>query len=140
MTTTLKSTNAQLSPSLRRLTGFTSLINFAVGLVFLFGPETGLTDFLWPSPIPPVLLRFIGSIIVGNGVGAALIARWGDWKSARALFMVAFVYGVIVFFGLLYHLLTGTANPLFWGYLVVDAVFLFPIGYIFWVYEQANRS
>jgi hypothetical protein len=58
-----------------------------VGLLFLFGPELGLT--LWPSPIPAVLMRFIGAIIVGNGVGAWLAARQGTWEGARVIFTIA---------------------------------------------------
>ena len=127
-----------LAAPLRRLISLAALINFIVGITFLLAPEIGLPNFLWPSPIPPVLMRFIGAIVIGNGVGAALIARWGDWRSARALFAVAFVYGLIVLIALLYHLLTGTAAPLFWGYVIVDAIFLIPIGYIYWQNEMAH--
>ncbi len=124
----LKAENGQLSQPLRGLITLAALINLAVGVVFTLGPELKLPDFMWPSAIPPVLMRFIGGIVLGNGVGAWLIARLGDWKSARVLFTVAFVYGLVVFVALLYHQLTGDLHPLFIGYLIVDTIFLFPIG------------
>jgi hypothetical protein len=48
--------------------------------MFLFAPELGFT--LWPTPVAPVLSRFIGSIIVANGVGAWLGVRAGTWEEA----------------------------------------------------------
>lgn len=112
-------------------------IELVIGLAFLLGPEMGIT--LWPSPISPVLMRFIGSIILANGVGAALMVRQGTWEGARVLFMVALVYGVVILIALLYHLLflEGT-NPVFWGYVALDAVFLVPIVYIYWTQERVR--
>jgi hypothetical protein len=105
------------------------------GLMFLFAPELGFT--LWPTPIAPVLSRFIGSIIVANGVGAWLVVRDGTWEGARVLFAVALVYGVVVLVALLYHLLVvGDRALFFWIYAVVDAIFLGPIAYIYWKYER----
>lgn len=132
----LRTHNGILSGPLRALITVAAFINFSVGIMWLLAPEIGLPDVLWPSPVPPVLMRFIGAIVVGNGVGAALIVRWGDWRSARALFAVAFVYGLLVLVALLYHLLNGSAAPVFWGYVIVDAVFLFPIGYIYFQNER----
>jgi hypothetical protein len=112
------------------------VINLIVGLAFLLGPEMGLT--LWPTPIAPLLMRFIGSIVLANGVGAALIARQGTWEGARVLFAVALVYGVVILIALLYHLLfLGNAPPVFWIYVLVDAIFLVPIAYIYWAYERS---
>ena len=112
-------------------------IELVIGLAFLLGPEMGIT--LWPSPISPVLMRFIGSIILANGVGAALMVRQGTWEGARVLFMVALVYGGVILIALLYHLLflEGT-NPVFWGYVALDAVFLVPIAYIYWTQERVR--
>jgi hypothetical protein len=45
---------------------------------------------------------------------------------------------VLVLLGLLYHLLLGDAPPVLWIYAIVDAVFLGPIAYTFWSYEQAS--
>ncbi len=119
---------------LRLAVGLTMLINLLVGLAFLLGPELGVT--LWPTAIPPVLMRFIGAIVVANGVGAALIARRGTWEHARALFVVALVYGAVVLVALLYHLVLKGAPALFWGYVALDALFLVPIAAIVWRYEQ----
>jgi hypothetical protein len=127
-----------LSPLLRRAVYVTAVIDLVIGLLFLFGVELGLT--LWPSPIPPVLMRFIGAIIVGNGVGAWLTSRQGTWEGARVIFTIALVYGLVILVGLLYHLLLGTANSVFWIYALVDALFLVPILYIYWTYEQAYRA
>src|SRR6266508_3001180 len=125
-----------LSKPLRGAVALTAAIDLMIGLAFLFGPEIGLT--LWPSPIAPVLMRFIGAIVLGNGVGAALIARRGSWESARVLFAVALVYGIAVLLALLYHLLVvGGAAPVFRFYVAVDAGFLIPIAAVFWMYERS---
>jgi len=127
--------SGRLTASLRTAVYLTALINLAVGLAFLLGPEIGLT--LWPTPIPPVLMRFIGSIVLGNGVGAWLVARGGTWEGARALVGVALVYGVVVLAALLYHLLVAGAPGVFWTYALIDALFLAPIAYIYIAYERA---
>ena len=129
-------TRQKLALPLRGAVALTAAIDLAIGLAFLFGPELGLT--LWPSAIAPVLMRFIGSIVLGNGVGAALIAHRGSWEGARALFAVALVYGVAVLIALLYHLLIlGGAAPVFWVYVALDAAFLIPIAAVFWIYERS---
>jgi hypothetical protein len=124
-----------LSAALQAAVGITAAIDLLIGLGFLFAPELGFT--LWPTPIPPVLSRFIGSIIVANGVGAWLVVREGTWEGARVLFAVALVYGIVVLVALLYHLLLGDAAAFFWIYATVDAIFLGPIAYIFWRYERS---
>ena len=95
--------------------------------------KANLGSALGPTPIAPVLSRFIGSIIVANGVGAWLVA----WEGARVLFAVALVYGVVVLIALLYHLLVvGDRALFFWIYAFVNAIFLGPIAYIYWKYER----
>ena len=111
------------------------MINLIVGLAFLLGPELRLT--LWPTPISPLLMRFISSIVFANGIGAALITRRGTWEDARVLFAVALVYGVVILIALLYHLFSGNAPPVFWIYVLVDAIFLIPIAYIYWSYKRS---
>ena len=96
-------TSKRLSAGLQTAVRVTAIIDLIIGLMFLFAPEVGFT--LWPTPIAPVLSRFIGSIIVANGVGAWLVVRQGTWEGARVLFAVALVYGVVVLVALLYHLL-----------------------------------
>ena len=127
----------RLSRNVLVTSSITATIDLVIGLAFLLGPEMGIT--LWPSPISPVLMRFIGSIILANGVGAALMVRQGTWEGARVLFMVSLVYGVVILIELLYHLLflEGT-NPVFWGYVALDAVFLVPIAYIYWTQERVR--
>src|SRR5688572_18778016 len=70
-----------------------TVLNGVIGLLFLLGPELRLTP--WPSPISPVLTRFIGAIILGNAIGAAVATRQGTWEGARVLFYVAAVYGLL---------------------------------------------
>jgi hypothetical protein len=130
------STSRRLSPALRATTAATASIDLLIGLAFLLGPELGLT--LWPTPIPPLLMRFIGAIILGNGVGAWTIVRQPTWECARALFTVALVYGIVVLLALLYHLLLADAAPIFWVYAIIDAIFLAPIAYIYWSYERST--
>jgi hypothetical protein len=124
----------RLAPPLRAAVAGTAVVNLLVGVAFLFGPELGLT--LWPSPISPVLMRFVGGIVLGNAAGAWLAARRGTWEGARVLFAVALVYGVVVLVFLLYHLLLLGASPVFWPYVLVDALFLGPIAYVYWSHEQ----
>lgn len=128
----------RLAALLRAAIAGTAVINLLVGAAFLFGPELGLT--LWPTPISPVLMRFIGGIVLGNAAGAWLAARRGTWEGARAIFAVALVYGAVVLVFLLYHLLFVGASPAFWTYVVVDGLFLGPIAYIFWTHEQRLRD
>jgi hypothetical protein len=125
-----------LSAPVRIAVAVTAMIDLGIGLAFFFSPELSVT--LWTSPVSPTLSRFIGAIIIGNGVGAALIARLGTWESARVLFTVALVYGVIVMLGLLYHFMHGDLPSALLIYLGVDVVFLVPIGFIYWRYEQGK--
>jgi hypothetical protein len=127
-----------LPPIIRNALYVTAVIDVVVGILFFFGPEIKID--MWPSPIAPVLMRFIGGIILGNAIGAALCAQQATWEGARVIFTVALVYGVAVFFGVLYHLLKGGVTDTFWIYVIVDAVFLVPIGYIYWTYERAFRG
>lgn len=131
-----QSTQQSLSTPLRAAIAVAALSNFLIGLAFLFGPELNLN--LWPSPVGVELKRFIGSIIVANGIGAAMIVRRATWENARVLMMVAMVYGVAVLVMLLYDLIQGVANPFFWFYVAVDAVFLVPVAYVYWLYERAR--
>jgi hypothetical protein len=129
-------TRRPLSAALQTAVAVTAAIDVIIGVLFLFAPELGFT--LWPTPIAPVLSRFIGSIIVANGVGAWLVVRQGTWEGARVLFAVALVYGFVVLVALLYHLLVvGDRALFFWIYAAVDAIFLGPIAYIYWKYERS---
>jgi hypothetical protein len=127
-----------LSSNLSRLVYVTAAIDLVIGVLFFFGPE--LPFVLWPSDIPPLLFRFIGAIVLGNGFGAALAARQATWEGARVIFTVALIYGVAVLIGLLYNLLFKAAPSIFWVYVIVDAVFLAPIAYIYWTHERAYRN
>jgi hypothetical protein len=122
----------------RKATGITAVIDLVIGLAFLLGPELSIN--LWPTPVSVELKRFIGAIILGNGVGALMIIRQPTWEGARVLFMVAWVYGVAVFVFLLFDLVRGVATPFFWVYITVDAAFLAPITIIYLSQERAYRS
>ena len=127
-----------LSRRLQAVFYATAAIDLVIGLLFLFAPELGVP--LWPTPIAPVLTRFIGGIIVANGVASWLAGRQGTWEGARVLFTVALVYGVIVLLALLAHLLLAGAPAVFWLYAAVDGVFLAPIISTYWAYERAWRA
>jgi len=133
-----QSKDQSFSKSLRQAIAFTALIDLVLGLAFLFGPELNLN--LWPTPVGVELKRFIGSIIVANGVGAAMIVLRGTWVNARVLIMVALVYGVAIMVTLLYDLARGAADSFFWIYVAVDAVFLVPILIIYWSHERLRPS
>ena len=131
-----QSSNQSLSAPLRTAIGVAALLNFLIGLAFLFGPELNIN--LWPTPVSVELKRFIGAIVLANGIGAAMIVRRGTWENARVLMMVAFIYGAAVFVMLLFDLIRGVANPFFWIYITVDAIFLVPVAYIYWLHERTN--
>lgn len=131
-------TTLRLAGGIRAAITFAALVNLLVGGAFLVGPELGLQ--LWPTPIAPVLMRFIAAIVLANGAGAALIARDGSWARAQVLMLVALVYGAIILAALLYHLLVlRTAPPIFWAYVLVDALFLGPILLVYQHYAAAER-
>src|SRR5215213_10012466 len=130
----VKSATQTFGPALRAAIAVTAAIDLLIGLAFLLGPELGLT--LWPTPIPLALMRFIGAIVVANGVGALMIVRRPTWENARTLFTVALVYGIVVLIALIYQLLILGAASIFWIYVLVDTVFLVPIGVVFWMYER----
>lgn len=131
-----ESSRQMLSTPFRAAIAVAALLNVLIGLAFLFGPELNIN--LWPTPVGVELKRFIGAIVLANGIGAAMIVRRGTWENARVLMMVALVYGAAVFVMLLYDLVQGIADPFFWIYITIDAIFLIPVAYIYWLYERAS--
>jgi hypothetical protein len=118
---------------LRAAIALTGIIDLAVGLLFLVGPELGLTP--WPSPIPSLISRFIGAIVFANGVGTAMIVWDGTWTQARVLVMVSLVYGLLVLVAVPYDMIVYGKDTVLWGYVVVDIIFIVPIAIIYGVYE-----
>jgi hypothetical protein len=127
-----------LPPLLRFIIAFAAGLNLLIGLAFFFGPELGIT--LWPSPLPREMMRFTGSIVLANGIGAAMIVRRPTWENARVLVAVALVYGLAVFLGLFIDLVAAGAPAVFWIYLIINTLFLIPAAYFFWRYEQSTRE
>lgn len=127
---------SMLSPLLRIVIPIAAALNLLIGLLFLLGPELGFA--LWPSPLPREIMRFIGAIVLANGIGAAMIARRPTWENARVLVAVALVYGGLIFLSLVFDLLAAGAPPVFWIYLVINTAFLLPAAYFFWRYEQSD--
>jgi hypothetical protein len=126
---------------LRLVVALAAVINLTVGFLFLIGPEIQLT--LWPSAMSSTLSRFIGAIILGNGIGSAMIVWDGKWENARVLFTVALIYGLAILISLPFDLLLYKKDVILWGYVALDAIFLLPIGAIYLVYEfirWRNRS
>jgi hypothetical protein len=124
------------APQLRFTLAISAGLNLLIGLAFLVGPELGIR--LWPSPLPREMMRFVGSIVLANGIGAAMIVRKPTWENARVLVAVALVYGVAVLLSLAVDLLTAGAPFVFWVYLIINTFFLLPAAYFFWRYEQAR--
>src|SRR5688500_14110952 len=125
-----------LAPLLRFTIGIAAALNFLIGLVFLLGPELGF--ILWSSPLPREMMRFIGSIVLANGIGAAMVVRKPTWENARVLIAVALVYGTLIFLSLILDLLTAGAPAVFWIYLAINTLFLVPAAYFFWTYERGR--
>lgn len=121
------------SPLERALSFVAGLVNLIVGLGFFFLPE--LHPPLWPTTIPAILDRFIGAIILGNAAGAFWLAREREWARVRPLAIVAVVYGTLVAFALLYHLLWLDASSTFWIYFAFDVPFLL-VYYALFVYHD----
>jgi hypothetical protein len=118
---------------LRAAIALTGLIDLVVGLLFLVGPELAMTP--WPSPIPSLISRFIGSIIFANGVGTAMVVCDGTWTNARVLVAVSMVYGLLVLVAVPFDLLVYKKDTVLWGYVLVDVIFIVPIAIIYAVYE-----
>src|SRR6266568_384814 len=110
------------SPLERVLALLAGIVNLIVGLGFFFLPE--LKFPLWPTSIPAILDRFIGALIIGNGVGALWLSTEKEWARVRPLALVALVYGTLVAVALLYHLLWLNASSAFWIYFLCDVPFL----------------
>jgi hypothetical protein len=121
------------SPLERSLALLAGLFNLVIGLAFFFLPELHIT--VWPTPIPPILTRFIGAIILGNAAGAIKLAFEHEWARVRPLAIVATVYGTLVALALLYHLLWLSASSVFWLYLLFDAPFLLAF-YVLFIYHD----
>src|ERR1051326_8923609 len=114
----------------RLLAVVAGLFNLVVGLIFFFHLEAQLclaqtTTCVWPKATDPtpILGRFIGAIILGNAVGAFLLARERDWLRVRPLMVVDMVYGALVPIGLLFDAFQPNFNEFFWGYIVFDLLF-----------------
>lgn len=121
------------SPLERVLALLAGIFNLIVGLGFFFLPELHFP--LWPTSIPAILDRFIGAIIIGNGVGALWLSTEKEWARVRPLALVALVYGTLVAVALLYHLLWLNASPTFWLYFLFDVPFLL-VYYALFIYHD----
>ncbi len=121
------------SPLERILALLAGIVNLIVGLGFFFLPELQIP--LWPTSIPFILDRFIGAIIIGNGVGAVWLSTEKEWARVRPLALVALVYGTLVAAALLYHLLWLNASSTFWIYFLFDVPFLL-VYYVLFIYHD----
>lgn len=119
----------------RVLALFAGILNLIIGLAFLFLPELPALKAIWPTPIAPVMDRFIGAIILGNAAGALLLVTEREWARVRPLALVATVYGTIVALSLLYHLLWLNATSFFWIYFAFDLPFLL-VFYVLFIYHD----
>src|SRR6202048_4310535 len=126
------------SPPERALSFLAGLANLVVGLGFFFLPE--LHPPLWPTSIPVMLERFIGGISLGNAAGAFWFATEREWARVRPLAIVAIVYGTLVAFALLYHLLWLGASSTFWIYFLFDVPFLLVYYGLFIYHDIAPRT
>ena len=125
------------SPPERALALFAGIFNLIVGLAFFFLPE--INTHVWPTTIPTLMDRFIGAIIIGNGVAAIYLATEKEWARVRPLAIVAVVYGTLVALALLYHLLALHASPIFWFYFLFDVPFLLVFYALFMYHDIAPR-
>jgi hypothetical protein len=121
------------SPIERVLALLAGVVNLIVGMGFFFLPELHFP--LWPTSIPAILDRFIGAIIIGNGVGALWLSTEKEWARVRPLALVALVYGTLVAVALLYHLLWLNASATFWLYFLFDVPFLL-VYYVLFIYHD----
>ena len=117
----------------RVLALFAGIVNLVVGLAFFFLPELNL--HVWPTSIPPILDRFIGAIVIGNGVAAIWLSTQREWARVRPLAIVAVVYGTLVALALLYHLMWLNAATVFWLYFLFDIPFLI-VFYALFIYHD----
>ncbi len=115
------------------------LFNLVIGLIFFFHLEGQLG--VWPKATEPtpIVSHFIGAIVLGNAIGAFLLARERDWLRVRPLMVVGMVYGALVPVGLLYDATQPGFNPFFWGYIVFDLLFEIVFIAIF-IYHQRYQA
>lgn len=137
MATPVSPSQTLLSPTLRTVLTLAGALDIVLGALFFTGPETGIS--LWPTPVPALLSRFIGAIILASGAGVLAMARQGTWEGARAMFWLGLTYSVASLLALLYHLLLLGAPPAFWLYAALDVVYLVPIAYVLATYERKRR-
>src|SRR5713226_10287416 len=123
------------SPIERGLALLAGIFNLLGGLGFFFLPELHLPLWPPPTPIPDLLARFIGAIILGNSVGAIWLSTEKEWARVRSLALVAVVYGTLVAVALLYHLLWLNASTAFWFYFLFDVPFLL-VYYALFIYHD----
>src|SRR5947209_2636516 len=121
----------------RGLALLAAIFNLFIGLGFFFLPELKLP--LWPTPIAPVLARFIGAIILGNSAGAFWLATEREWARVRALALTAVVYGTLVMIALLGYLFSlapeqRLKSP-FLPYLFFDTPFLLVFYVLFVIHD-----
>jgi hypothetical protein len=121
----------------RGLALFAGIFNLVIGLAFFFLPELNLP--VWPTSIPSLLDRFIGAIVIGNGVAAIWLSTQREWAQVRPLAIVAVVYGTLVALALLYHLLLLNAATVFWLYFLFDIPFLIVFFALFIYHDIAPR-
>jgi hypothetical protein len=101
-----------LSARLRLAVAATAAISLSIGLAFLFGPELHFT--LWPTPIAPMLMRFMGAIVSGSGFKNAFSAD----TLCRIDCNCDNVAGVLAMIGLVErHVEQAKNNPLYKGIL-----------------------
>ena len=123
------------APQLRFTIAISAGLNLLIGVAFLFGPELGIT--LWPSPLPREMMLFAGTIVLTNGIGAAMMIRRSTWEHPQVLLVIGLVYSLAIFLGVFIHVLPDGAPSVFWVYLAINTLFLVPAAYFFWRYRQA---
>lgn len=124
----------------RALAFLAGCVNLIVGCAFFFLPELPILQLhIWPVSISPVLTRFVGAIILGNGIAALYLSRVHVWAVVRPLALVATIYGTLVALALLYHLLWLNAAPVFWLYFLFDVPFLVVFYGLFFYHDLVPR-
>lgn len=110
--------NPPLSPWVRIFTG-AALIVLIAGPLLLFAPQA--IGPRWPWTIAPFNARFLGAVYVAEMLSLAVLFLQNRWSPARASFVVAFIFTLVVSVASLIHLgaFTGTRRVILWFILYV---------------------
>jgi hypothetical protein len=126
--------NPTITPLLRWLTAFESVVVFISGAGLFFIPQ--VIGPLWPWALAPFNARFMGAIYFTALMAAGILAWRGRWSPARVVVPMIFAFTLIVLIiSILYfNRFTNPLSTIFWFVLYIGI----PVNaaYHLWLYRD----